>query len=98
MEENIQKKDWLNSISLRSNYLRGTNQTGIYRNLNPTFTTTASNWYGVGVNVNIPLTLIANRKDKISLQKLNHQIELNYLEELKNEFPARLFRSEHYFV
>lgn len=84
LELKMEKKSWLNYISLNSNYSRGTNNAQINGStVVPTYTTTASNWYNAGVSINLPFSALANKKHNTSLKKLNQSIEEDNLELLR---------------
>lgn len=86
LELKIEKKSWLNFISLNSNYSRGTNNAQINgTTVIQTNTSTVSNWYNTGVSLNLPLAMIANRKQNTSIRKLNQSIEEDNLEILKQK-------------
>ena len=80
---NIQKKSWLNSLSFNSSYSRGTNNAQTEGIVIPTYTKTSSDWYNTGLSFNISLSTILNRKNVISISKINYEIEKNNLEEGK---------------
>jgi outer membrane protein TolC len=79
----IEKKMWMKSLSFNSNYSRGTNNSQIDGIVIPTYTQTSSNWYNTGLSLNISLSTILNRKNVISISKINYTIEENKLEEAK---------------
>ncbi len=84
LELKMEKKSWLNYISLNSNYSRGTNNAQINGStVLPTYTSTASNWYNTGVSINLPISSLANKKHNTSIKKLNQSIEEDNLELLR---------------
>jgi outer membrane protein TolC len=86
IELKIEKKSWLNFISVNSNYSRGTNNAQINgTTVIQTNTSTVSNWYNTGVSLNLPFAAIISRKQNASIRKLNQSIEEDNLEILKQK-------------
>jgi len=81
----IEKKSWSKLLSFNSNYSRGTNNTQIEGGLVQSYTNTLSNWYGVGLSLNIPLSSILNRKHNIENVKINYEIETSNLNQIRIE-------------
>jgi len=79
----IEKKAWLNAISINANYTRGTNNAQIDGNLIPTYTTTVTNLFGAGFSLKLSLETILNRKNYISVIKSQYAMEEARLEEIK---------------
>ena len=73
----------LNSLSFNSNYSRGTNNAQTEGIFIPSYTKTNSDWYNTGLSFNISLSTILSRKNFISISKINHEIEINNLQESK---------------
>ena len=88
----IEKKAWLNSLFLNSNYSRGTNNAQTEGVIVPTFTKTSSDWYNAGLSFNISLATILNRKNFISISKINHEIEINNLQEGKKDLQKLILK------
>ncbi len=79
----IEKKSWMNALSFNSNYSQGTNNAQTEGVVIPSYTKTSSAWYNAGLSFNISLSTLLNRKNSISISKINYEIEQNNLEEGK---------------
>ncbi len=87
----IEKKSWMNALSFNSNYSQGTNNAQTEGVVIPSYTKTSSAWYNAGLSFNISLSTLLNRKNSISISKINQEIEQNNLEEGKSILKKLLF-------
>ncbi len=85
---------WLKALALTSNYNYGTNSTNIDGNIAQTYSTTATNWYGAGLSLSLPLSVVINRSRNIQIAKIDYEIEKENLREIKislNKIVSELY-------
>ena len=87
----LKKKMWLRTISINGNYSRSTGVDQIEgANLPLINSTRLSNWYGAGIGINMPLSVIFNRKNNIGFAKLDQQIQQNDFLQIKRKIKERV--------
>ena len=78
-----QKNIWLKSIKLNSSYTYGNNYSIIDGTMGEISTNIASNRYGLGVSISLPLYDIFSRKNTIKMADIDYKIEKEELIEIE---------------
>ena len=94
MLTSIEKKSWTKLLYFSSNYSRGNNNTQVERAVTQYYTNSISNFYGVGLSLNIPLSSILNRKQNIETAKINYEIEHSNLENFRIELKKMIINAQ----
>lgn len=77
-----ERSSWLKALALTSNYNYGTNSTNVDGSIGQSISRSATNWYGAGVSLSLPLSVVLNRRRNIQIAKIDCEIEHENLKDI----------------